>query len=136
MKRFEKKVDICIILCPLEFQPCLYFLASQSTSSSFVSGKNSAVIVHTNTPPPARYSTPVEPFRRAATRGATIDDSRPQNDASPHAEPRTTAGNASGVQPYNTALKVDWTGQPEPMYYPSNQRSGRVSLLKRAVKGK
>ena len=76
---------------------------------SRVSGKKSAVNVHKNTPPPARYNTPVVPFKCAATSGAMIDDSLPQNDARPHADPRTGAGNASGVQPYKTALNVDWT---------------------------
>jgi hypothetical protein len=35
--------------------------------------------------------------------------SRPQKLASPHADPRIADGNASGVQPYSTALNADWT---------------------------
>lgn len=101
----ELRVIISQLSCPSSpsRSPCIVTLifggGSHKTSVSFVSGKKSAVIVHKSTPPPARYNTPVESPRCAAARGAMMDDRRPQNEASPQAEPRTAAGNASGVQP-------------------------------------
>jgi hypothetical protein len=68
--------------------------------------------------PPARYSTFCAPLgsafmppggrRLCAVRGAIIPKRRPQKDASPEPVPRTGAGKTSGVQPYSTALNMDW----------------------------
>lgn len=64
-------------------------------------GNSAVVIVHTNTPPPARYKTSFGPLlsKFAATNGATMLASLPQKLATPDAVPLTGAGNASGVQP-------------------------------------
>lgn len=42
----------------------------------------------------------------AAIKGDTIENNLPQKEATPDAVPRMGAGNASGVQPYNTALNM------------------------------
>lgn len=40
--------------------------------------------------------------------GAMMPNKRPQKLATPHAVPLIGAANASGVQPYRTALNMDW----------------------------
>lgn len=103
------------------------FLSVDKTSSlqdlsSFVSimceGSSAVLITQPKVTPPAKYNTlfmspppaspEVRPYKCWAIRGLTMPNSRPQNPASPQAVPRIGAGNASGVQPYRTALNMDW----------------------------
>lgn len=77
-------------------------------------GRRAVVITPPKLTPPARYSTllmfvPPSPpeYKCWAISGLTIPNSLPQKLAIPHAVPRIGAGNASGVQPYRTALNMD-----------------------------
>lgn len=79
-------------------------------------GNRAVVTTQPSVTPPAKYSTAftfpspptLSPYNRCAINGLTIPNSRPQKLATPHAVPRTGAGNASGVHPYSTALNMLW----------------------------
>lgn len=58
----------------------------------------------------AKPAFPVRNKSHLPINGATTLLSLPQKLASPLADPRTDAGNASGVHPYNIALNELWTG--------------------------
>lgn len=89
-----------------------------SLVSIMCEGSSAVLITHPKVTPPAKYNTllispppaspEVRPYKCWAIRGLTMPNSRPQNPASPQAVPRIGAGNASGVQPYRTALNMDW----------------------------
>jgi len=79
-------------------------------------GSSAVVSTHPRLTPPAKYNTelmslpPSGPpaYKWFAMIGLTIPKSLPQKLAMPQAVPRIGAGNASGVQPYSTALNMDW----------------------------
>ena len=66
--------------------------------------------MQTKTPPPAKYSGALYGgFSRFwAMMGDIMAKRRPKKLAMPHAVPLMGAGNASGVQPYRTALNMLW----------------------------
>lgn len=77
-------------------------------------GNNATVMTQPSVTPPAKYNTlfasfpPPLPYKCCAINGLTIPNNLPQKLAKPHAVPLIGAGNASGVQPYKTALNMLW----------------------------